>query len=88
MAASAADFHSSQVSQQCFELASSVARPILVIIGAPGSFEGRSVRCFAGAGVPFVTFARESGRTHTKLGKGRYGTGAPYSAGIATVAAG
>jgi hypothetical protein len=39
------------------------------------------------AGVHFVTFVRKSGRTHANLGKGSYDTGAPYNAGIATVAA-
>jgi hypothetical protein len=41
----------------------------------------------AGAGVPFVTFARGSGCTHTKLGKGSYEAGTPYSTGAAAVAA-
>lgn len=34
-----------------------------------------------------MTFVRKSGRTHINVGKGRYDSGAPYGAGIATVAA-
>jgi hypothetical protein len=33
---------------------------MLIIIGAPGSVEEQLVRRFAGAGVPFGTFVRES----------------------------
>ena len=88
MTATATDFRSSQPSQRRSELVRSVARPMLVIIVAPGSFEGRTVRCFAGAGIPLATLVRKSGRTHFNVGKGRYDAGAPYSAAIAAVAAG
>jgi hypothetical protein len=87
MAATAAD-RSSQTPQRCSEPVGSVARPMLVTIEAPGSFEGRPVRCFAGAGIRSVTLVRKSGRTHSNLGKGSYDAGAPYSAGFAAVAAG
>jgi hypothetical protein len=87
VSATATDFRSSQPSQRRSEPIGYVARPMLVIIVAPGSFEGRPVRCFAGAGVPLVTLVRKSGHTHANLGKGSYDAGAPYNAGIATVAA-
>ena len=88
MSATATDFRSSQPSQRRSEPIGSVARSMLVIIVALGSFEGRPVRYFAGAGVPLVTLVRKSGHTHANLGKGRYDAGAPYSADIAAVAAG
>jgi hypothetical protein len=88
MAPTATDFRSSQALQRRSEPIGSVARPMLVTIVAPGSFEGRPVRCFAGAGVPSVTLVRKSGHTHANLGKGRYDARAPYSAGFAAAAAG
>ena len=87
MAPTAIDFRSSQALQRYSEPGRAVTRPVLVIIGAFGSFEGQPVRCLAGAGVPFMTFVRECGCTHTKLGKGSYEAGAPYGAGFAAVAA-
>jgi hypothetical protein len=84
----ATDFRSSQALQRYPEPGRAVARPVLVIIGALGSFEGRPVVCLASAGVLFMTFIRKSGRTHTKLGKGSYDTGVPYGAGVGAVAAG
>jgi hypothetical protein len=62
MAATVAD-RSSLRSQRCYEPVVPVGRPMLVTIEAPGSFEGRSVRCFAGAGIPSVTLVCKSGRT-------------------------
>ena len=88
MAATVADFRSSQALRRYSEPGGAVARPVLVLIGAPGSFEGRPVKCLAGAGVPFMTFVRKSGRSHSNVGKGSYDEGAPYGAGIAPVAAG
>ena len=88
MVATATDFRSSQAPQRCSEPVGFVARPMLVIIGAFGRFEGRPVRCLAGADVPFVTFVRESGRTHSDLGKGSYEAGTLYGAGVAAFAAG
>ena len=70
MAPTATDFRSSQALQRRSEPIGSVARPMLVILLAPGSFEGRPVRWFAGAGVPSVTLVRKSGHTHANLGKG------------------
>ena len=61
MAATATGFRPSQAPQRRTEPVGYVARPMLVIIGAPGNFEGRPVRCLAGAGVTFVAFVRESG---------------------------
>ena len=87
MAPTATDFRSSQALQRYSEPVGAVARPVLVIIGAPGSFEGRPVKRLAGAGVSLVTFVRKSGRTHSNVRKGGYDAGAPYGAGIATVAA-
>ena len=85
MAATATDFRSSQAPQRCSEPVGAVARPVLVITG---DRQPREVawRCLAGAGGPFMTFVRELGRTHTKLGKGSYDTGAPYGVGFAAVA--
>src|SRR3712207_5976096 len=54
MAPTAADFRSSLAPQRCSGPVGAVARPVLVIIGAPGSFEGQLARCLAGAGVAFV----------------------------------
>jgi hypothetical protein len=88
MAPTATDFRSSQALQRYSEPGGAVARPVLVIIGARGSFEGRPVKCLAGAGVPFMTFVRKSGRSYSNLEKGSYDAGAPYGVGIATVAAG
>ena len=88
MAPTVTDFRSSQALQRCSEPAESVARLVLVIIGAPGGFEGRPVRRLAIAGVLVVTFVRKSRRTHSNVGKGSYDAGAPYGAGIADVAAG
>src|SRR5919202_12444 len=48
MAPTVTDFRSSQAPQRCSEPGGAVARPVLVIIGAPGGFEGRPVRCLAG----------------------------------------
>ena len=87
MAATVAD-RSSLALQRCSEPVVSVARPMLVTIGAPGSFEGRPVRCFAGAGIPSVKLVPKYGRTHANLGRGSYDAGAPYSAGFAAAAAG
>jgi len=91
MAPTASDCRSSQAPQRCSETVGSVVRPMLVIIGAPGSFEGRPmkasrVRSFPS--VPFVKFVYEAGHTHSNLGKGSYDAGAPYSVGVAAVAAG
>ena len=55
IAPAAPDFRSSQAPQQCSEPAGSFVRPMPVIIGAPGSFEGRTVRR-AGAVVPGLFF--------------------------------
>ena len=87
MAATATDFRSSQAPQRCSEPDGAVAWPMLEITG---DRQRREVawRCLAGAGGPFMTFVRELGRTHTKLGKGSYDTGAPYGVGFAAVAAG
>jgi hypothetical protein len=87
MAATVAD-RSSLGPQRCSEPVVCVARSMFVTIGAPGSFEGLPVRCFAGADIPSVTLVRESGRTHANLGKGSSDAGAPYRAGFAAVAAG
>jgi hypothetical protein len=88
MAPTATDFRSLQAPQRCSEPVGAVARLVLVIIGAPGSFEGRPVRCLAAADCPLVTFVHEFGRTYSKLGKERYDTGEPYGAGVAAFAAG
>ena len=88
MAPTATDFRSLQAPQRCSERVGSVVRPMLVSIGAPGSYEGRPVGCLAAAGCPLVRFVRELGRTHSKLGKERYDTGEPYGAGVAAFAAG
>ena len=87
MVATVADFRSSQAPQRCSEPDGAVARLVLVITG---DRQRREVawRCFAGAGGPFMTFVRELGGIHTKLGKGSYDTGAPYGVDIAAVAAG
>jgi hypothetical protein len=87
MAATVAD-RSSLAPQRCSEPVVSVARPMLVTIGAPGSFEGRPVRYFARAGIPSVMLVRKYGRTHANLGRGSYDAGAQYSAGFAAAAAG
>ena len=75
MAATATDVYSSQAPQRCSEPVGSIARPMLVIIVAPGSFERRPVRRLTDAGVPLVEFrdvlARESERTHSKFRKGK-----------------
>ena len=52
MVATAGGFRSSQAPQGCSEPVGSVVRPMLMIIGAPGSFEEQLVRRLAGAGVP------------------------------------
>ena len=88
MAPTATDFRSSQALQRYPEPGGAIVRPELLIIGAPGSFEGRPVRCLAGAGVRLAPFVRKSGRTHSSVGKGSYDAGAPYRAAIAVVAAG
>jgi hypothetical protein len=66
MAATATDFRSSQAPQRCSKPVGSVVRPMLVIIGVPGSFEWRPVRCLAGAVVPGRSFrnVRMRGRAH------------------------
>jgi hypothetical protein len=87
MAATVTD-RSSLRSLRCSEPVGSVARPMLVTIEACGCLEGRPVRCLAGAGVSFMMFVRKSGRTHSNVGKDSYDAGAPYGAGIATIAAG
>ncbi len=74
IAPAASDFRPSQAPQLCSEPVGSFVRPMPVIIGAPGGFEGRPVRCLAGAvdpGVPFVTFVCEAGRIHLRCGKGK-----------------
>jgi hypothetical protein len=85
---SATDFRSSQALQRYSEQGRVIARPVFVIIGAPGSFEGRSVMCLANVGVLLMTFRRTPGHPHTKLGKAIYDAGALYGAGFAAVAAG
>ena len=74
MAATATDFRSLQAPQRCSKPVGSVVRPMLVIIGAPGSFEGRPVRCLASAVVPGRSFrdVRMRGRAHPlQRGKGK-----------------
>ena len=88
MAHTATDFCSSQALQRYSEPGRVVARFVLMIIAAPGSFEGRPVMCLVSADVPFMTFRRTPGSPHTKLGKGNYDTGVPYGVGLAIVAAG
>jgi hypothetical protein len=88
VARTATDFRSSQALQRYSEPGRIVARFVLIIIAAPGSFEGRPVICLVGAAVVFMTFRRTFGSPHTKLGKGSYDTGAPCGVGFATVAAG
>ena len=61
MAATVAD-RSSLALQRCSEPVVTVARPMLVTIEEPDSFEGWPVRCFVGAGIPSVTLVRKSGR--------------------------
>jgi predicted MarR family transcription regulator len=61
MAATVAD-RSSLALQRCSEPVVTVARPMLVTIEVPDSFEGWPVRCFAGAGIPSVTLVRKFGR--------------------------
>jgi hypothetical protein len=61
MAATVAD-RSSLALQRCSEPVVTVARPMLVTIEVPDSFEGWPVRYFAGAGIPSVTLVRKSGR--------------------------
>jgi hypothetical protein len=87
MAATLADFRSSQAPQRCSEPDGAVAWPMLEITG---DRQRREVawRCLAGAGGPFMTFVRELGRTHSNVGKDSYDTGAPYGGGFAAVAAG
>jgi hypothetical protein len=67
MAATTTDFRSSQAPQRCSEPVGAVARPVLVITG---DRQRREVawRYLAGAGGPFMTFVRELGRAHSKLG--------------------
>ncbi len=87
MAPTATDFRLSQAPQRCSEPVGAVARPVLVITG---DRQRREVAwgCLAGAGGPFMTFVRELGGTHTKLGKRSYDAGAPCGVGFAAVAAG
>jgi hypothetical protein len=53
MAATVTDFRSLQAPQGSTEPFGTVARAMLIIIGAPGSVEEQLVRRVAGAGVPF-----------------------------------
>jgi hypothetical protein len=50
VAPTATYFRSSQALQRYSEPGRAVTRPVLVIIGAFGSFEGQPVRCLAGVG--------------------------------------
>ena len=58
IAPAAPDFRPSQAPQQCSEPVGSFVRPMPVIIGAPGSFEGRTARR-AGAILPGLFFRND-----------------------------
>jgi hypothetical protein len=64
VAPTATDFRSSRALQRYSEPGGAVARSVLMIIAAPGSFEGRPVMCLASADVVFMTFRRTPGRPH------------------------
>jgi hypothetical protein len=88
VAHTATDFRSSRALQRYSEPGRVVARLVVMLSAAPGSFEGRPARCPGRADVLFMTFRHTSGCPHTRLGKGSYDTGTHYGAGFAAVAAG
>jgi hypothetical protein len=58
VAHTATDFRSSRALQRYSEPGRVVARLVLMLSAAPGSFEGRPVMCLASADVLFMTFRR------------------------------